>query len=484
MPPKRSVLPPDMLLNSKKPRKTPAIRNADANVAGAASEVPAVLAVSGSSSRGRGGAPASRRGRGRGGGVSTNSRGRGGGVSTNSRGRGGGVAATPGVGRGVVTIPGLGVAEATTPGTGGGMDTTPGTGGGVAMTQGTREGIAMTPGNGGGVALTPGNRGGVALTPGNSGGVAMTAGNGEGVAMTTGNGGGVATTLGNGGGVAMTPENRRGVAGARGTGRGVAPASRGGRGGATTRGGAARGRATTAIRVLTPGSRDTSPASRESSADSRQSSSTSSTGSAVVPLVKKVRLNSSNVHKEFDQVQTEDQNGNKGWASTCHHCGHINYDKICSHLKDHLARVHPEILQDVEDKDERDRQALIKKMSVDQSRNGQIKEAFLDMVIEMGLPLSTGGHPAFIKFYKSIDGDLSLPGRKATTKLIVEDKFLRMYNQMLAILERARRVHTTCDMWSSFKVSFSGVSFPTSIFLSNAMFTDQKQLPWLHSSPL
>ena len=102
---------------------------------------------------------------------------------------------------------------------------------------------------------------------------------------------------------------------------------------------------------------------------------------------------------------------------------------------------------------------MIKRMSVDHSRNGLIREAFLDMIIDMGLPLSMGSHPSFVKFYKSIDNDLYLPGRKSTTKLIVEDKFQRMYNTMLGILERARVVHATCDMWSSFKVSFSGKLF-------------------------
>ena len=105
----------------------------------------------------------------------------------------------------------------------------------------------------------------------------------------------------------------------------------------------------------------------------------------------------------------------------------------------------------VEDLDAKDKEALTKKP--DLTRTGRIREAFLDMVINMGLPLSTGDNPWFISFYKEIDKEVKLPGRKGSTNLIVKVKFQQMYREMLAILERARVVHVTIDMWSNFKVS-------------------------------
>ena len=215
---------------------------------------------------------------------------------------------------------------------------------------------------------------------------------------------------------------------------------------------AASVKAPAATRKASEASRETTAAS-EVSASQGQSTASNETPAVSVSKSKKIRLTVSNVHKEFEQTMTQDSNGNKSWASKCTHCNQVYNDKVCSHLKDHLEKQHPDIFKMVEDLDDRDRESLTKKMTTDHTRSGSIREAYLEMVINMGLPLSTGGNPWFIAFYKEIDQEVELPGRKGTTKLIVEVKFSRMYGQMLSILARTRVIHVTIDMWSSFKVS-------------------------------
>ena len=134
---------------------------------------------------------------------------------------------------------------------------------------------------------------------------------------------------------------------------------------------------------------------------------------------RKTKVLNSNVHKEFHQEFEEDANGNKSWSSKCKHCppGQGEYkDRQASHLKTHLETNHPEIFQMVEDKDEKERQALEKWAKI-KDKQGRCLDRFIDLFANTGMPLSMADNPHLKALLKELDSDLKFPGRKGTTTL-------------------------------------------------------------------
>ena len=112
----------------------------------------------------------------------------------------------------------------------------------------------------------------------------------------------------------------------------------------------------------------------------------------------------------------------------------------------------------VEEEDEKDRESnSLKELAKD--KQGRALDAFLDWIAFSGLPLSTSSNPYFIKFYKELNDQIKLPGRKGTTALLVNVKFRAMYQKLKALLDRVRAVHCTTDMWSNFRLRSSFIGF-------------------------
>ena len=213
-------------------------------------------------------------------------------------------------------------------------------------------------------------------------------------------------------------------------------------------------------RVRTPGS---APTSSSSSTASDGSSPDSGQGEA--KKAKKSRtpkLGKSLVHEEFEQTMTEDENGVKKWTSKCKICHDELNDKQASHLKDHMASKHPKIFKLVKHKEEVELQKKLSKESTTNpaTKESRVVDAFLDLLINTGLPLSLADNKYFHDLIKILDPDIKMPKRKGITTLLVEGRFLKMYMKMLALLERVDRVHITLDMWSNFKIcsSYLGVT--------------------------
>ncbi len=163
----------------------------------------------------------------------------------------------------------------------------------------------------------------------------------------------------------------------------------------------------------------------------------------------KTKLLISHVHKEFLQECSEDSNGNKTWTSKCKHCKEGKYnDKQASHLKKHLAKNHPEIFEMVEDKDEKDREALEKRVKV-KDKQGRCLNRFLDLFANTGLPLSMADNSSLKALLHEMDSDIKFPGRMGTTSMLVKGKYVAMYNNMLDLMKRARVIHPTTDCWSN-----------------------------------
>ena len=112
----------------------------------------------------------------------------------------------------------------------------------------------------------------------------------------------------------------------------------------------------------------------------------------------------------------------------------------------------------VEEEDEKDREtSSFKELTKD--KQGRALDAFLDWIAFSGLPLSTSDNPYFIKFYKELNDQIKLPGRKGTTSLLINVKFRAMYQKLTALLQRVRVVHCTTDMWSNFRLRSSFIGF-------------------------
>ena len=176
---------------------------------------------------------------------------------------------------------------------------------------------------------------------------------------------------------------------------------------------------------------------------------------------RKTKVLNSNVHKEFVQESKEDGNGNKTWFSKCKHCppGKGEYkDRQASHLKTHLLKNHVEVFHMVEDLDNQERQALDKRVKI-QDKQGRCLNRFLDIFANTGMPLSMADNPYIKALLKEMDGDIKFPGRKGTTTKLVKEKYGTMYTKMLALMKRARVIHATTDCWSNSHCRSSFIGF-------------------------
>ena len=198
------------------------------------------------------------------------------------------------------------------------------------------------------------------------------------------------------------------------------------------------------------------------STTTKSSEATTDTSSGAGPA-KKQKVAISSVHKHFHQSMSgTDSNGNKLWTSKCKYCppgsiGEYN-SKSSSHLKHHLQTHHKSIAKTVEEEDEKAREAnSVRELAKD--KQGRALDAYLNWIAFSGLPLSTSDNPYFVKFYKELNDQIKLPGRKGTTTLLVNVKFRAMYQKLTALLQRVRVVHCTTDMWSNFRLRSSFIGF-------------------------
>ena len=172
------------------------------------------------------------------------------------------------------------------------------------------------------------------------------------------------------------------------------------------------------------------------------------------------RLGKSLVHEEFVQTMTEDENGVKKWTSKCKICQDELKDKQATHLKDHLSAKHPRIFKLVKDKEEEAKNRMSSQSTTPDTKQNRVVDAFMELLINTGLPLSIADNKYFHDLFKILDPDIKMPKRKGITTLLVEGKFMKMYMKMLGLLERVDRVHITLDMWSNFRIrsSFLGIT--------------------------
>ena len=112
----------------------------------------------------------------------------------------------------------------------------------------------------------------------------------------------------------------------------------------------------------------------------------------------------------------------------------------------------------VEEEDQRDRETKGTR-ELTKDKQGRALDKFLDWIAFTGQPLSTSNDPYFIRFYKELNDQVDLPGRKGTTTLLVNVKFRLMYQKLLALLDRVRTIHSTTDMWSNFRLRSSFIGF-------------------------
>ena len=178
---------------------------------------------------------------------------------------------------------------------------------------------------------------------------------------------------------------------------------------------------------------------------------------------RKTKVHVSSVHKQFIQESVVDENGIKNWSSKCIHCptGSMKGEfksKQASHLKMHLKKNHPPIFLMVEDEDQRERDSLQNRVTV-KDKQGRCVNKFLDLFSNSGLPLSTADNPYFKDLLKELDPDITFPGRKGTTNLLIKGRFGPMYSKMKSVLARCGVIHATTDMWSNSHCRSSYVGF-------------------------
>ena len=183
-------------------------------------------------------------------------------------------------------------------------------------------------------------------------------------------------------------------------------------------------------------------------------------GAKKAKKAKTAKLGKSLVHEEFLQSFTEDENSIKKWTSKCKICQDELNDKQASHLKDHLSAKHPKIFKLVKDKEFELKKKMEKESNTQDTKQTKAVDAFLNLLINSGLPLSLADNKYFHDLIKILDPDIKMPKRKGITTLLVEGKFVKMYMDMLSLLQRVDRVHITLDMWSNSNVrsSFLGIT--------------------------
>ena len=78
---------------------------------------------------------------------------------------------------------------------------------------------------------------------------------------------------------------------------------------------------------------------------------TQSSGSTLAPKIKKPRLNFSNVHREYDQIEIFNARKQRNVAgSRCKECKQSFLDRNSTNLKAHLKSQHPEIYKVIQSK--------------------------------------------------------------------------------------------------------------------------------------
>ena len=204
-----------------------------------------------------------------------------------------------------------------------------------------------------------------------------------------------------------------------------------------------------------------SAASSSNASDGSSCPESDQGGAKKAKTTKALKLGKSLVHEEFEQTMIVDGNGVKKWTSKCKTCHDELNDKQASHLKDHLSAKHPKIFKMVKDKEELALQKKMEKEALEpDSKQRKVVDAFMDLLINTGLPLSLADSKYFQDLIKILDPDVTIPKRKGITTLLVEGKFMDMYMKMLGLLERVDRVHITLDMWSNSRIrsSFLGIT--------------------------
>ena len=203
--------------------------------------------------------------------------------------------------------------------------------------------------------------------------------------------------------------------------------------------------------------KDPAPGSTPSTSDG---SSSPDSEQGAKKAKKTPKLGKSLVHDEFEQTMTEDENGVKKWTSKCKICHEVLKDKQSSHLKDHLSAKHPRVFKLVKNKEEEIKKKLSNESTIPDTKQTRVVDAFMELLINTGLPLSLADNLYFHNLIKVLDPDIDIPKRKGITTLLVEGKYMKMYMKMLDLLERVDRVHITLDMWSNFRIrsSYLGVT--------------------------
>ena len=102
----------------------------------------------------------------------------------------------------------------------------------------------------------------------------------------------------------------------------------------------------------------------------------------------------------------------------------------------------------VEDADQEERDNLLKREIV-KDKKGRCINKFVDLFANTALPLNTADNPFFIDLLKELDPDIKFPGRKATTSLLVQGRFVSMYTKMKSVMAMCTTLHCTTDMWSN-----------------------------------
>ena len=170
-----------------------------------------------------------------------------------------------------------------------------------------------------------------------------------------------------------------------------------------------------------------------------------------------IRLRRSAVHDKYLQIsetlQVKNKNGKKvkvtTWKSSCKHCPKVFEHKKHWGLKRHLMTKHPDVGKQAEDIDDvhREEQKNRRDKPV-VSKQLKVIDAYVKLLINDGLPLSTSSRPNFKEFVSSLYPDITIPGRHGITDLL-DKKYQEMMDMLKARLSEARRCHLTMDGWSN-----------------------------------
>ena len=170
-----------------------------------------------------------------------------------------------------------------------------------------------------------------------------------------------------------------------------------------------------------------------------------------------IRLIRSCVHDEFVQTSEKGEvttkTGKKrkivNWSSACKHCDKVYQHKKQYALKRHLESKHPDRAKIAEDKDDLNREAQkANKNNPTVDKKMLVMDKYTNWVINSGAPLNTSDNEHFKEFVKTLDPNITIPGRHAVTNLL-DKKYQDMMSRLKARLEEARRCHLTMDGWSN-----------------------------------